>query len=267
MHGPREQLFARAGLAEDQHRGIGRRHFQQAAEGDAQRGRIADDVFEVVGVANLVGASGARRAAFRTQAGELAQLLCALNGDRHQVGDELQVGGDRGRPGQVASFFATSHGEREGVVGVRSHQLRPGVGRNLIAGSDPRFQGDSMGRRNEGNPREVQGFANLTKEVLDGRLDLVNAHRAEADDRGHETAGQLADLVPQGAACTEVVRHAGSRAVESEHRVYQPEGLLGRTIRHVPTGVHRTGDGGEKDVALAGWRNSEPSERSVGGVT
>ena len=203
MQGAREQLLARARLAEDHHRGIGRRHFQQAADGHAQRGRIADDVFEVVGVDDLVGSAGARRAAFRTQARELAQLLCALDADRHQVHRELQVLGNRGQPGQVASLIATSQGQRAGVVGARRHQLRPGVGRGRGAGSDPCLQGDAMGHRHEVDPRDVQNFANLTEKVLDGRLDPVNAdraHRAEAGNRGHESARQLADPMRQGAA-------------------------------------------------------------------
>ena len=50
VHRAREQLLARAGLAEDHDRGVGRRHLEHPVECDAQRRRIADDVFEVVGV-------------------------------------------------------------------------------------------------------------------------------------------------------------------------------------------------------------------------
>ena len=102
VHRPREQLLAGAGLAQDHHRGVGRGHFQHAAERDTQRRRIADDVLEVVAVTNLVPASACRAAGTARQAGELARLLGALKRNRDEVGKYLESGGDLRRPQHVA---------------------------------------------------------------------------------------------------------------------------------------------------------------------
>jgi hypothetical protein len=50
VHGPGEQLLARASLAKDDDRRVGRSHLLHTSKGDTQGGTVADDVFELTRV-------------------------------------------------------------------------------------------------------------------------------------------------------------------------------------------------------------------------
>ena len=77
--------------------------FEHAAERDAQRRAVADDVLEVVGVTNLVPAAACRAAGTTRQANELARLLGALKRNRDEVREHLESGGDLRRPQDLAA--------------------------------------------------------------------------------------------------------------------------------------------------------------------
>ena len=73
VNGAREQLFARARFAGQQHCGVGRRHLVDAEHHVAKRIAVADDRVAIVGAGMATGA-GDVGAAERGDAGELAVL-------------------------------------------------------------------------------------------------------------------------------------------------------------------------------------------------
>ena len=103
----RENLLARTRVAEQEHRGIGRRHFDQARDRRAQRRTVADDLVEAVQVIDFLAQVLALESAAAAEPGDfgrdLAQRLflpVAMDGRREDVRDEPHALDDRRRPAE-----------------------------------------------------------------------------------------------------------------------------------------------------------------------
>ncbi len=132
-----EQLLAGAGLAEQQHRRVHRRHLSQARERHPQRGAVADDVVEVVVGLDfflqvvVVGGEPRVQPLDRRHAGAQCRLLpAALQRHAEDLGNQPHPFHHRIRPARRGSP-RPDHQRTDDLLGHHHRHAQPGSPRRV----------------------------------------------------------------------------------------------------------------------------------------